>query len=439
MPDAPFPSASPRSDAHADAARLPCGMRIIRIPATGDVVCCGIAVDAGTRDELPDESGLAHFCEHLSFKGTRRRRAADIIKRMDSVGGELNAYTAKEETVYYSLFMRRHLQRAIDLLIDITLNSTYPQKEIIKEADVVADEIESYNDSPAELIFDDFDRLLFPDHELGRNILGSVDSLRSFNNSSLLVRFARRLYTPERMVLFVLGNVDFSSVVRFTKTALKKAGVPQTAVPTNGNLLRTPPSIYRPQHVVIDKNTHQAHVLIGRPAYPFAHRSRAALRLLNNILGGPAMNSRLNMSLRERTGLVYTVESLVTSYSDTGSWYVYFGCDPADVCRCLRLTLKEMKALAEKPLGTAALKNAKYQMKGQIGLAHDNKESVAIAVGKRFLHYNTFRPLDALFKEIDAVTSDELLATAKDLFNPASLSSLVYAGPSLAKSVENIF
>lgn len=418
---------------------LPCGLRIVCTPSATDVVYCGIAVDAGTRDEYDDESGLAHFCEHLTFKGTHRRRAWHILNRMEAVGGDLNAYTGKEETVYYAAFLKEHIGRAIDLLADIVFGSVYPQPEMNKEVEVVIDEIESYNDSPAELIFDDFERMVFNGHPLGRNILGEADRLRQFTSVDVQ-RFAGRHYRPENAVLFVYGRVEPSQVMKEAERALKRVGVslledaPLKRVLLEDNAgcgssntnVRGPLPDYCPQQLVIEKDTHQAHVMIGCRAYSARDPRHIALYLLNNILGGPGMNSRLNLSLREKNGLVYNVESNMTCYTDTGIWSIYFGCDVHDVPRCRRLVSAELKKLVAAPLSETALAAAKRQIKGQIGISCDNFESMALAMGKTFLHYNRPRDIERLFRKIDALTAAELQQTAAELFCPDNLTTLIY-------------
>lgn len=420
---------------------LPCGMRLICAPSKSDVAYCGIAIDAGTRDELETESGLAHFCEHLTFKGTHRRRSWHILNRMETVGGDLNAYTGKEETIYYSAFLKEHLPRAVDLLTDIVLGSTYPQMEMNKEVEVVIDEIESYNDSPSELIFDEFENLIFNGHPLGRNILGEAPRLREFRSEDVQ-RFADRLYTLTNMVFFVYGKIEPKIVRHELMKALNKVALSlpedntlrqklteettETKATTDNNITRTVLPPYTPQEVVRKKDTHQAHVLIGTRAYSARDPKHQSLYLLNNILGGPGMNSRLNISLREKNGLVYTVESSMTAYTDTGVWSVYFGCDPHDVARCKRLVMKELKRLSEKPLSASALKAAKQQIKGQIGISYDNSESVALAMGKTFLHYRRTRDKERLFRKIDALTAEDLHAVAQELFQPENLTTLIY-------------
>ena len=421
--------------------KLPCGLRIVCAPSATDVVYCGIAVNAGTRDELPDENGLAHFCEHLTFKGTRRRRSWHILNRMETVGGDLNAYTGKEETIYYTAFLKEHFARATDLLMDITLGSTYPQAEMNKEVEVVIDEIESYKDSPAELIFDDFENLVFHGHSLGRNILGEADRLREFRSTDVQ-RFASRLYRPENMVFFVYGRIPPATVRREVEKALKRvllslpepnplrSALSPSGAPTlpldDAAIGRTAAPEYEPQNVAIHKDTHQAHVMIGTRAYSARDPRHLSLYLLNNILGGSGMNSRLNVSLRERNGLVYTVESGMTSYTDTGIWSVYFGCDPHDVSRCRRLVAKELKRLSDKPLTPQALEAAKRQIKGQIGISHDSFENVALAMGKTYLHYHRTQDIETLYRKIDALTPSDLHAVAQDLFQEERLTTLIY-------------
>ena len=432
---------------------LPCGLRIIAAPSPTDVVYCGIAVDAGTRDELPHESGLAHFTEHLTFKGTPRRRAWHILNRMESVGGDLNAYTGKEETVYYCTFLKEHFARAIDLLLDITLHSTFPQHEMEKEVEVVIDEIESYNDTPSELIFDEFEGIVFQGHPLGRNILGQAELLRQFRSQDIH-NFARRLYTPSRMVLFVYGNIPMKRIIREAEKALGKSlenlenlealeslenleSLESLEALENLENLESLETL-EAQHrtvplplsqggvVVRQKDTHQAHVIIGTRGVALNDPRHLSLYMLSNILGGPGMNSRLNLALREHNGLVYTVESNLTTYTDTGLWSVYFGCDPEDVDRCLQLVRKELRRLTDAPLSTAALNAAKRQAIGQISISHDAFESVAISMGKRFLHYGTTQSQGQLVDRIQALTPEQLHQTALDIFRPEQLITLIY-------------
>ena len=396
------------------------GLRIIQASSPTGVAYCGYAVDAGTRDEQDDEQGMAHFVEHLIFKGTRKRKAWHILNRMERVGGDLNAYTNKEETVVYSTFLKEHFARAAELLTDIVFGSTFPQAEIEKEVEVIIDEIQSYEDSPSELIFDDFEELIFPDHPLGRNILGRPNLLRNFHSEDAL-RFVERFYKPENMVFFVLGDLDFKRIVR----TLEKL---TADVPTGKTkeYHRVVPLPYQPKHLTLYKDTHQSHVMIGSRGYDAYDDRRTGLYLLNNILGGPGMNSRLNVSLRERRGLVYNVEANLTSYTDTGTFCIYFGCDPDDADLCTELVYKELKKMRDQRLTTAQLAAAQKQIIGQIGVAGDNFENVALDMGKCFLHYNIYEKKADVFQRINALTADELLEIANEKFAEDQLSVLMY-------------
>lgn len=415
--------------------QLPTGLRVILTPSESDVVYAGIAVAAGTRSELDSESGMAHLVEHMTFKGTSHLTSVQILNRMESVGGDLNAYTGKEETIYYATFLRPHLRRAIPLLLDIVFNSTYPQEELEKEREVVIDEIESYNDSPAELIFDDFEALLFPDHPLGRNILGDPERLRQYTSADLQ-SFVRRNYHPSRAVLFVKGKVTMEEIMKCTPAPLRlpvsEGSEYLSSLEKNIHVGQThdTPLPYREGQgrgpFVLERHTHQAHVMVGACGYGATDPRHVGLALLSNILGGPAMNSRLSLALRERTGLVYTVESNYTAYTDTGVWSIYFGCDHTDVKHCLRLVTKELRRLTDAPLTPRTLAAAKRQLKGQLGIAADNSENVALSAAKQYLHTHYVKSLEQRFAEIDALTSDQLLTIARDIMNPDRLTTLIY-------------
>lgn len=407
------------------------GLRVIVSAGDSDVAYCGIAVDSGTRDELESESGLAHFTEHLSFKGTERRSSRQIISRMESVGGELNAFTGKEETVYYCACQGEHMGRAMDLLFDVVMHSTYPQGEMDKEVEVVVDEIESYNDSPSELIYDDFEALLFDGHPLGRRILGDAKRLREYRSHDVQA-YVSRMYTPDRMVFFCCGPVedDDASVMRLLRPVLARypeLNVGQ-AVPSRRvrESFATLESGGRPVTVSMVKDTHQSHIMMGARAYAGDDPRHLALYVANNILGGPGLSSRLNMALRERTGLVYMVDSSLVAYSDTGVWAVYFGCDKGDVSRCRRLVVNELKRMCSSPLSERALNAAKRQLSGQIALAYENTENVAIGMGKRLLHYDSMQSREQLIERIGAITAQEVWEAAREVFDPERLTILEY-------------
>ena len=410
---------STRAEMQYNIHTLSNGLRIIHEPSSSKVAYCGFAVDAGTRDEAENEQGMAHFVEHLIFKGTRKRKAWHILNRMENVGGDLNAYTNKEETVIYSAFLTEHFGRALELLADIVFHSTFPQNEIEKETEVIIDEIQSYEDTPSELIFDDFEDMIFRNHPLGRNILGRPDLLKKFRSEDAMA-FTSRFYQPSNMVFFVLGDFNFQKIVRQVEKLL--VDLPLVTVENQ----RTIPPLYVPEQLVVHKETHQAHVMIGSRGYNAYDDKRTALYLLNNILGGPGMNSRLNVSLRERRGLVYTVESNLTSYTDTGAFCIYLGTDPEDVDTCLKLTYKELKRMRDVKMTSSQLMAAKKQLIGQIGVASDNNENNALGMAKTFLHYNKYESSESVFRRIEALTAEGLLEVANEMFAEEYLSTLIY-------------
>ena len=397
------------------------GLRVIHQSSDSNVVYCGYELNVGTRNEEPGYEGMAHFCEHVSFKGTKRRKSWHISNALESVGGDLNAYTNKEDTVYYAAVLKEHTARAIDLLTDIVFYSTYPQAEIDKEVEVICDEIESYNDSPAELIYDEFENLLFANHALGHNILGTAERVRSFKTADAQ-RFTQRYYRPENSIFFLYGDVDFKRVVRLLERATSDFA---SSKPIIEPALNQPLPPNMPDFIEKNHGTHQAHVMVGTRGYDIHDKRRMSLYLLNNLLGGPGMNARLNLSLRERHGLVYTVESSMVSYCDTGVWAIYFGCDPKDVGRCLKLVHKELDRVIQKPLSDTQLRAVKKQIKGQIGVACDNRESFALDFGKSYLHYGWERDLNSLFRHIDEVTAESMQQVAAELMQEERLTTLV--------------
>ena len=444
------------------------GLRVVYAPSPTNTVYLGLALDAGTRDETNEESGMAHFAEHLSFKGTDRRTSRQIITYMESVGGDLNAFTGKEETVYYCTCQKEHFHRAMDILFDVVFHSKYPQEEMDKEVEVVIDEIESYNDSPSELIYDDFEAMLFQGHPLGRNILGDADRLRTYKTEDVL-NYTHRLYVPSNAVLFVYGNVSEKEImkqIRVTdpngpqdpppypvrasnREVLPSQGTeahsvlpPKTLLATRegsgyNRLVPTSAGHYTPSPCgrvgegsgvrrVIHKDTHQAHIMMGARAFGGNHPKHLALFLANNILGGPGLSSRLNLALREKRGLVYTVESTLTTYTDTGVWAIYFGCDHHDAEKCKRIVKRELQRLCDAPLSDKALAAAKRQIIGQIALSYDNFESVAIGMGKRMLHYGRTQTKEKMIERIQALTAEQVWDAAKEVFNPENLTILEY-------------
>lgn len=402
-----------------NTATLANGLRIIHLPSQSKVVYCGIGINAGARQEAADEDGLAHFCEHTTFKGTQQRSAIQILNSLESVGGDLNAFTNKEDTVFYAAILKDHLNRAVDLLCDIVFCSVYPEEEIRHEVDVICDEIESYNDSPAELIYDEFENMIFQNHPLGHNILGTRERVLSFTSEDAR-RFTQRNYRPSNAIFFAYGDVDFPRMVKRLERCMEQIGERNVC-------LDIQPASSFPQSITTtaSQEHHQAHVMLGSKAYSYDDKRRMPLYLLNNLLGGPGMNARLNLSLREKNGLVYTVESAMASYSDTGCWSVYFGCDHHDVKRCLRLVHRELDKVMQHPLTERQLTAAKRQLKGQIAIACDNREQFALDIAKNYLHYGRERDINELLERIDAITASQIQEVAQELFAPERLQQLI--------------
>ena len=403
-------------------ATLPNGLRIIHLPSPSSVVYCGIGIAAGSRHEEPGEEGVAHFCEHMSFKGTRNRSAIQILNCLESVGGDLNAFTNKEDTTFYAAVQKEHFSRAVDLLTDIVFCSQYPQHEVEHEVDVICDEIESYNDTPAELIYDVFENQLFQGHPLGHNILGTREQVQHFTSQHAF-HFTNRYYRPDNAIFFAYGDVNFSRLVKSLEVRSEKLEVREYSSPQNlpQDISLTP----HPSPLTSSPSHHQAHVMLGCQSFGYDDKRRMPLFLLNNILGGPCMNARLNLKLREQYGLVYTVESSMASYSDTGVWSVYFGCDHHDVKRCIRLVNRELDRMMQAPLSARQLASAKRQLKGQLTIAADNREQFALDMAKHFLHYGKERSLDEMIAQIDDITAIQIQDVAQQLFAPEHMQQLI--------------
>jgi predicted Zn-dependent peptidase len=399
---------------------LPNGIRLVHKPtANGQTAHFGLTVNAGSRDELEHEQGLAHFIEHSLFKGTQRRRAFHVLNRMDSVGAELNAYTTKEETVIYASFLLSHYERAIEVIADIATNSTFPEKEIAKERDVIIDEIQSYQDSPSELIFDDFEELVYGPHPIGRNILGTEETVRQLSRDHIR-EFISRRYTASQLVLSSVGNVNFKKLVRWCEKHFGHFPA------TQNRDRRKPVTTVNVERKELEMDTFQAHLMMGGEAYPGHHHLRTATVLLNNYLGGPAMNSRLNMNIRERHGIAYNIESGYQPYSDTGLVSIYLGTDKRLIKKSEKLVRRELKNLREKRLTTTALHRTKQQFKGQFALAQEGGNNIMLAIGKSMLSRNEVASTAELIRRIDNVSASELLEVANFCFDENKLSSLVY-------------
>ncbi len=395
------------------------GIRLVHHQIPGLVAHCGLIINSGSRDETEQEHGIAHFIEHVLFKGTKKRKAYHILSRLEDVGGELNAYTTKEETAIHASFLKEDYERAIELISDITFNSVFPQKEIEKEKDVVIEEINSYLDNPAELIFDDFEELIFANQPIGRNILGTPESVKSFSQKTI-TDFISNNYNTQQMVFCSVGNIQDEKILKLFKLYFGDI------VTRNSKGRKNIPWLYKPASVTKKMDTFQNHCIIGNLAYDLKDNRRMGMFLLNNILGGQGLNSRLNLSLREKNGLAYNVESSYNPYYDTGIFSIYFGTDSQYLNKSISIALAELKKLRTSKLGTIQLSKAKNQIKGYLARGYENHESLMLSLGKSLLIFNKIDTIKVICNKIDAVTSSELLETANDIFEPSKLSTLIY-------------
>jgi predicted Zn-dependent peptidase len=395
------------------------GIRLVHHRIPGMVAHCGLLINTGSRDEKPEQHGIAHFIEHMLFKGTKKRRAYHILSRLEDVGGELNAYTTKEETAIHASFLKDDYERAIDLISDIAFNSVFPNKEIEKEKDVVIEEINSYLDSPSELIFDDFEELIFEGQPIGRNILGTPDSVKSFTKD-IISGFIANNYTTSQMVFCSVGNIPDDKILKLFRTYFSHV------VTGNKEERHTREWLYKPSSLTKKMDTFQNHCIIGTLAYDLKDDRRMSMFLLNNILGGQGLNSRLNLSLREKNGLAYNVESSYNPYCDTGVFSIYFGTDSQFLDKSIAIALSELKKLRTSRLGTIQLSKAKNQIKGYLARGYENYESLMLSLGKSLLIFGKIEGIEDLYKKIEGVTASDILDTANDIFEPERLSTLIY-------------
>ena len=395
------------------------GIRLVHYKTPGLVAHCGLIINTGSRDETESEHGIAHFIEHVLFKGTKKRKAYHILSRLEDVGGELNAYTTKEETAIHASFLKEDYERAIELISDITFNSVFPEKEIEKEKDVVIEEINSYLDSPAELIFDDFEELIFSNQPIGRNILGTPESVKRFSQKTIS-DFISNNYDTRQMVFCSVGNISNEKILKLFKTHFGH-------IVTNSRESRINKTwIYKPSSLTKKKDTFQNHYIMGNLAYDLKDKRRMGMFLLNNILGGQGLNSRLNLSLREKNGLAYNVESSYNPYNDTGIFSIYFGTDRQYLNKSIAIAMEELKKLRTSKLGSIQLSKAKNQIKGYLVRGYENHESLMLSLGKSLLVFNKIETIEEICKKIDNVTASELMETANDIFEPAKMSTLIY-------------
>lgn len=395
------------------------GIRVIHQQVDSPVAHLGVIVNTGSRDELEHEQGMAHFIEHTIFKGTQKRKAFQIINRLEDVGGDLNAYTTKEETAIYATFLNEFYARAIELISDITINASYPEKDLEMEKEVIIEEINSYNDSPSELIYDEFEELIYDGHPIARNILGTPDIVRNFDRK-MVKTFMKRNYPTSEMVICSVGKISpkkFESLItRYFSNLPEK---------TNENR-REPFCNYMPQSREVVKDTFQSHCIVGAEAYNLQHKMRLPLILLSNILGGSSMNSRLNMAMRERNGLVYTVEANYTPYTDTGIFMVYFGTERSNLFKALDLAEREFKLFRDKKMGPHLLAKAKKQMIGQMAIANENREDLMLTLGRSYLYFNKVDSLQQVFQQIENITAADVYTVSNEILNASNLSKLIF-------------
>lgn len=394
------------------------GFRLIYQHHNSNVSHFGIIIDAGTRDESEDIMGMAHFIEHMLFKGTKKRRALQIINRLEEVGGEINAYTTKDKTCIYASFAVAYIERAIELLMDVTFNSTFPEKEMEKEKKVILEEIDMYADTPEECINDEFQELLFKNHPLGYNILGRPDTVTAFTQKASL-DFLREFYRPEKIVFSYVGGVPVEKIEMLCKKHLP-------ALRSKTLAKRKKFRSFKTFNIIKETDHAQSYCILGGPAYKCTAPQKNALLLLNNLLGGPGLNSRLNLAVREKHGYAYQVDSGYTAYEDCGYTSIYFGTDPKYLDKTLHLIEKELKRLTAHKLSDTVLDKYKKQMAGQMLLAEEGKVNLMLALGRSLLEYNRADTLDEVIQKIYAVTAREVLEVARDVFDISKMSRLVY-------------
>lgn len=398
---------------------LPNGIRLVHYEVPNPVTHCGLFINGGTRDESETEQGIAHFIEHIIFKGTKTRNVFQVLNRLENVGADLNAFTGKEETCIYASFLSKYYERTLDLFQDIFFHSSFPEKELIKEKQVVTDEIRSYKDTPAEQIFDDFEDLVFTGHPLGKNILGTEKSIRKISRNDVL-DFINRNYRLENIVIASVGHIPYTRLVKLVTRYFSEQ-------PERGNAFpRIPFQHYKPFHNIQKRRILQVHCLLGATAFPFHDARRIPLALLNNMLGGPIMNSRLSLALRERNGLTYHNESNYTAYSDSGVITIYFGTEPSQYEKALEIVHKELTRLRTSMLTTLQLHTIQKQFIGQLSIAQESNLSTMLSVGKSYLLQNHYDPIETIIQKIENVTAQELLDISNEIFDPGLISCLTY-------------
>ncbi len=394
---------------------LPNGVRVVveRIPSMRSVAV-GVWVHVGSRDEKPDEGGISHLIEHMVFKGTEKRRTHHIAQRMESVGGYLNAFTSKEHTCYYARGLDEHLTRAVDVVSDLVVSPRFPEGELDKEKEVILEEMKMYEDQPEDLIFDRIESVVYPDHPLGHPIIGTVESVRAITRDNLTA-YVQDHYAANRVVLAIAGNVKIDGALKLAERALG-------ALPQGTTLSRTQPGAYVPRHIEDTRPIGQAHLVFSVPTFSIHDKRRTVLSVLNTVLGG-GMSSLLNQNIRERYGYCYNIYSYLNHYEDTGDFGVYMATEPARVDRARKLIFRELNRLTERPVSERLLGQAKNQVKGGLLLGLENMSSRMTRLGRQELYFDRILPLDEISADVDAVTADDLISLAQELFVPESFSS----------------
>jgi len=395
------------------------GIKIIHRVHKGNVSHCGLMVNTGSRDEAENEGGMAHFIEHMIFKGTKKRKAYHVLSRIENIGGDLNAFTTKEETCIYASFLSPYYGQTLDLFADVAFNSVFPPKEIKKEIDVVIDEINAYNDTPEEMIYDDFEDMIFKGHPLAGNILGNSENVSRFKRNDIL-RFIKKNYSTRQMVIASVGHISFDRLIKLVEKYFGE--LPES----DRNDNRVPFHTYAPVHLEVKKTSFLTHAIIGNVAYSRNHPFYLPMVVLNNLLGGPTLNSRLNLAVREKYGYAYSVDSMYQPYSDTGVFAVYLGSDKNHIQKSMELVQKELKKLCEKKLGTIQLKRAKQQVIGQLAISYESRLAEMLSLAKKIVHNTPVKSIEQTVNDIEGISAKDILHVANEIFNPDQLSSLVY-------------
>ena len=395
------------------------GIKLVHSQVYSPVSHCGLMVGTGSRDEMETENGMAHFIEHMIFKGTTKRKSFQLLGMIENLGGELNAFTTREETCVYASFLSPYYSKSLGLFADVAFNSTFPQREIEKEKMVIIDEINSYLDSPGEQIFDDFEEMVFNNHSLGRNILGTEQNVKKFKRSDVF-RFMKRNYRLDNIVIASVGKIEMSKLIKLVEKFFGEIDL------QGGSRKRTSFENYQPQKKSESKNTYLSHLMVGNIAYSRTDKKRLPMLLLNNLLGGPALNSRLNLLLREKHGIAYTIESNYSPYSDTGLFSVYLGTDPKNINKSLNLLNKEFKYLRDNSLGGLQLNRAKKQLAGQVAIQYDSRQNEMLSIAKSYLYKPEVKSVESFLDEIEKLQASDILEVANEVLISDNLSTLIF-------------